>query len=47
LDTVADAEKIASETPDRWTAKVATRINRSPLLAARAEFLGAQGLRRV
>lgn len=47
LDTVADAEKIASETPERWTTKVATRINRSPLLAARAEFLGAQGLRRV
>lgn len=47
FDLVAEAEKIASEVPDRWTAKVTTRINRSPLIAARAEFLGGQGLSRV
>ena len=43
FNSVADAEKVASEVPQRWTARVTTRKNRSPLLAARTEFLGISG----
>lgn len=43
FDTLEDAESVAREVPERWTAKVTTRINHSPLLTARTEFLNTLG----
>jgi 4-diphosphocytidyl-2-C-methyl-D-erythritol kinase len=43
FETPAQAENVARLVPERWTSRVTTRINRSPLMAARSKYIEING----